>query len=729
MSIRHISSTRLLLAIVVAAFAVSLGGMVYSIAILPPAGRHLAHPALLGDVAGLGGLLLAGSLLVYFDRARRFQTQNNLRWKAAFLEAQVNSTIDGILVLDPQNKILLQNQRCVDLWKLPPVVIDGRDHQARMRWIASVVTDPEGFAARVEHLSTHPEETSRDEIAFRDGTFLDRYSAPVTGQDGTYYGRIWTFRDITARKHAEQSLRESEARFQLIADNVPGMVHRYVLHPDGSGQFLYVSEGCRQVFGAGPEQFLNTPTLIHDAVYPEDRADFERVSGVAVGGMTPWFWQGRIRRTDNGEVRCIQGASQPERRPNGDIVWSGVIVDITERQQAEEDRRAKDEAERTNRAKSKFLSRVSHELRTPLNAILGFGQVLEMSLPAGQDAAALGFILQAGRQLLSLVDEVLDLSRAETGELRLTPADVNVERVARECVGLLARLAQERAVTCEVEGASTWPRSLWCDEQRLRQVLLNLLSNAIKYNRAGGTVSVLCTRAPGRRVRLKISDTGSGLSAGDVRKLFTAFERLEHENGVIEGTGLGLVVSRRIAEAMGGGIGVESAPGQGSTFWIDLPATEPPPEAARAADEAATATGPDQRLPPASVRLLYIEDSASNLQVVEMLLRKCRPRWTFLAARDGHAGLEQACREHPDVILLDLQLPGLPGDEVLRELRRDPATRGIPVVVLSADATAHSRDRLLRQGADAYVSKPFEANVVLETLDRMLMLHTLGTGD
>ena len=406
-----------------------------------------------------------------------------------------------------------------------------------------------------------------------------------------------------------------------------------------------------------------------------------------------------------------------DRLPDGRWLHISTAVDVTERHQAEVAlRSAKDEAERANHAKSVFLSRMSHELRTPLNAILGFGQLLEMSALDEQDTLSLNYILKGGRHLLALIDEVLDLSRAETGELHLVLSHLNLATLAQECVGMVARLAQARGISCQIKIPPH--ASLWVDEQRLRQMLLNLLSNAIKYNHEGGHVLVSSKKLPSGQLRLRVADTGPGISPEGIARLFVPFERLQQEFGEVEGTGLGLVVSQRIAEAMGGSVGVESEVGKGSAFWIDLPLS------ANRSSAPPVAVLPGKKPAPPPVpqnsTLLYIEDNVSNLQVVKALLANSRPRWKFLPARDGRDGLAQARQSLPDLILLDLQLPGMNGDAVLAELRHDPLTRRIPVVLLSADATAHSRERLLACGADDYISKPFKLDNLLDLLDRTL---------
>ena len=529
---------------------------------------------------------------------------------------------------------------------------------------------------------------------------------------------VGIMQDITERKHIKESLRESEARFQHIAAHVPGMVYQYVRRPDGTTTLPFASEGCHQLFGLSPEEVRHDATKILAVIHPEDREGLGQSISASAANLHPWNWQGRVVKPDSGEIRYVQGISQPERYTNGDIVWDGVLVDVTDRKHAEEARRAKEVAERTNQEKSRFLSRMSHELRTPLNAILGFGQVLEFSKLQGQEATALRYILQGGQHLLSLVDEVLDLSRAETGDLHLILGEVNADAVARECVGLLARLAEARGITCSVENPG-YPVRLRCDEQRLRQTLLNLLSNAIKYNRVGGQVLVRFQQTSAERLRLNVTDTGPGIAPEGLARLFVPFERLDYESSEVEGTGLGLVVSRRITEAMDGTVGVESEVGRGSTFYIELPSaslqTAPPANP----EQMGGPTGGDLSAREGVV-VLYIEDNLSNLRVMQMLLARCRPHWRFLSARDGREGLYQAHREVPELILLDLQLPGMTGEEVLDKLRGEPATASARVVVLSADATRHSCERLLARGADEYVSKPFQVEALLQLLDRQL---------
>ena len=386
----------------------------------------------------------------------------------------------------------------------------------------------------------------------------------------------------------------------------------------------------------------------------------------------------------------------------------------------EEAAAARQTAEKANAAKSGFLSRMSHELRTPLNAILGFGQLLELEASDPQEADCVQHILKAGRHLLGLINEVLDISRAETGELHLALSQVDVGVVLRECVGMVTQLALDRNILCEV---ILPPRHThrWTDEQRLRQILLNLLSNAIKYNREGGRIVVSADPTPGDGLRIKVSDTGVGMTPEATGRLFVPFDRLGQDRGDVQGTGLGLVVSRRLAEAMGGSLGVESEPGRGSTFWLDLPGDKEPPAETSVPVPTQAEAGSENFREPEAVSVLYIEDNFSSLQAVETLLARARPRWEFLWTNEGAEGMEIARREQPSVILLDPHLPGFTSDEVRAELRADPSTRHIPVLMLPADpAAAHGGERPAADGAEGYLSKPLELEDLLERVEQAL---------
>jgi nitrogen-specific signal transduction histidine kinase/CheY-like chemotaxis protein len=367
-----------------------------------------------------------------------------------------------------------------------------------------------------------------------------------------------------------------------------------------------------------------------------------------------------------------------------------------------------------NQAKSEYLSRMSHELRTPLNAILGFAQLLELEDLRDEQRENLHYILSAARHLLALINEVLDIAAIEAGRLPLSLEPVPVADVVAESVSLIRPLADQHGIllTSPDPSCATHVKG---DRQRLKQVLLNLLSNAVKYNRRAGAVHLTCEDVDGTRLRIKVTDTGPGIPADAMDRLFVPFERLSSEQSAAEGTGLGLPLSKRLAEAMGGTLDLETTVDEGSTFWVELPLTEGPVQRAERQELQAL---PQERAVQAepAMTVLYIEDNLSNLQLVERILGR-RPGVSLISAMRPLLGLELASEHHPDLILLDLHLPDMPGQEVLRRLLANPRTAEIPVVVLSADARPSLIKDLVDQGAKAFMTKPLDVKEFLDLLD------------
>jgi signal transduction histidine kinase/CheY-like chemotaxis protein len=380
---------------------------------------------------------------------------------------------------------------------------------------------------------------------------------------------------------------------------------------------------------------------------------------------------------------------------------------------------ARDDAVMATQAKNAFLSSTSHELRTPLNSVLGFAQLLQMSDLSQEDQEAVERILAAGRHLLTLINELIDIARIESGEFSLSVEPVNVRPVVQETCQLMAPLAADRSIAI----SQTRPPpglAVQADRQRLRQILLNLLSNAIKYNRVGGTVIITCQAASPEQVSLTVADTGPGISAANIERVFNPFERLGAERTAVEGTGIGLPLARAFAEAMRGHLTAVSTPGEGTTLTITLPRA-PDMAQAQGDDEGGRRTAPDD-IGGESIRILYIEDNPVNIEVVARFLRT-RPAMRLQSVTTGQAGLEVAIREVPDLILLDLHLPGLHGDEVLRRLRDKPATAGIPVAILSSEASPAVIRRMRSSGVIAYLTKPLDLTELGQLLDSVAAEH------
>lgn len=511
---------------------------------------------------------------------------------------------------------------------------------------------------------------------------------------------------------ANQALAERERQFFDILDHSPAAIFL----KDLEGRYMLVNRSCEDAFGRNRQEIIGStdhdllPPLLAEMYRAHDRQvmdsrqslDFEEIG--AEDDLQP-----RVFQTSRFLLRDSTGTP---------YALCGIATDVTERKRVEQAMSiARREAERANRAKSDFLSRMSHDLRTPLNAVLGFAQLLDMDNLSADQRESVSQILEAGRHLLDLMNEVLDISRVESGNLSLSPEPVAVAEIIDQVVKLMRPLGARRRIDVQALPTAAEDRHVRADRQRLNQILLNLMSNAVKYNRDGGRVTVSCEDRDAR-VRISVSDTGAGIRPEKLALLFTPFERLGADQKGVEGTGLGLALSRGLAEAMGGKLGVNSEIDRGSTFWIEL-------------DRAAAATPPDapplpgrppvqQSAAAVSGTILYIEDNTSNVRLVERLLSQRRPRITLLHAADGVTGIKMAIERRPTLIFLDLHLPDIPGDEVLRRLWEDARTRGIPVAVLSADATLGQNRRLIATGAKAYLTKPIDISKMLVLIDERL---------
>jgi PAS domain S-box-containing protein len=393
----------------------------------------------------------------------------------------------------------------------------------------------------------------------------------------------------------------------------------------------------------------------------------------------------------------------------GRTVVLAAVRDMTERNALiSELQKARDQADAANQAKSEFLSRMSHELRTPLNAILGFAQLLELDDLTADQRESAGLIRRAGTHLLDLINEVLDISRVESGKMALSVEPVMLRQMIEESLELIGPMARERGITVAHADLSGCAEVVEADAQRLKQVLVNLLSNAVKYNRAGGRIDVAWGHRDGQ-VGVRVRDTGPGIPESVRHRVFVPFDRLGAEHTDTVGSGVGLALSQRLMTAMGGTLALDAATVAGASFTLALPAAalHPASAAARPASE-------HGRRPHLTV--LYIEDNLSNLRLVERVVARAGS-WRLVHALHGTLGLELARSDPPDVILLDLHLPDLSGDQVLAALKDDPLISDVPVYVVSADATPGQRRRLVQAGATGYLTKPIDIRQLLDILD------------
>jgi PAS domain S-box-containing protein len=422
-------------------------------------------------------------------------------------------------------------------------------------------------------------------------------------------------------------------------------------------------------------------------------------------------------------------------RKDGSTFWANVVTtairdqagnlrgfaqltrDLTERKKVEAElTNAKSVADKTSLANAEFLSGMSHELRSSLNGILGFAQLMESDspLPTPSQKESIAKILQAGWYLMELINEILDLAMIESGRLSWSLEPMSLADVMLECQTTIEPQAQKSGIRM------TFPRVdshcfIKADRTRVKQVLINLLSNAIKYNQAGGSVVVECSASAPQRIRVSVMDTGAGLSPEKLAQLFRPFSRVGQETSAEAGAGIGLVVTKRLVELMGGAIGVRSTVGKGSVFWIELVVAAAPQLAADDAEHT-TPAQPQARNGAAPRTLLYVEDNPANLQLVEQIIAR-HPDMRLLSARNGTLGIELARAARPDVILMDINLPGMSGIKAMQILHKDPATAHIPVVALSANAIPRDIERGLEAGFFRYLTKPIKVNEFMDTLD------------
>ncbi|MGA8004617.1 MAG: ATP-binding protein, partial [Burkholderiales bacterium] len=482
----------------------------------------------------------------------------------------------------------------------------------------------------------------------------------------------------------------TSASFSIIATDEKGIIQLFNL-------------GAERMLGYTSEEVVNrvSPSDMHDPQEVTARArelslelgtpiapGFEALAYKASHGIEDSYALTYIRK-DGTRFPALVSVTALRDGSGGIIGFLLIGTDNSVRTQIETERNeAMAAAENANRAKSDFLSGMSHELRTPLNAILGFAQLMASGSPPPTPAQQrdLDQILKAGWYLLELINEILDLALIESGKVTLSHEPVSLAEVMLECRAMIEPQAQRRGLNMTFPIFEV-PCFVKADRTRVKQVLINLLFNAVKYNRPGGTVAVECTPCDPGSIRIGVRDTGPGLAPAQLAQLFQPFNRLGRESGAEEGTGIGLVVTKRLVELMGGAIGVESTVGVGSVFWIELSLTTAPRLAAQEAGRAALL---QPQLPDGTPlrTLLYVEDNPANLELVEQIIAR-RPDLRLLGAADGDLGIEFARAYLPEVILMDINLPGLSGVEAMKILRADPLTAHIPIIALSANALAH----------------------------------------
>ena len=578
-------------------------------------------------------------------------------------------------------------------------IIDSGGNLTHYLAVQEDITERKIFEKEIKHLNTNLEQKIRERTLQLSET-----------NDNL-------IKEIKNRVHAEASLRESQEQLELVIKGSNDAPWDWNLDTDN----LFYSAKWWQQIGYAPDEIPSDSSVWRNLTHPDDVEHVNEIFNNALASKNDSYEaEFRLLHKDGHYLPVLSRGYITRNTTGKPIRVTGTNMDLTERKRAEDEmRKARNEAEKANKAKSEFLSRMSHELRTPMNSILGFAQLLDMEELNPKQKKKVSNILNGGKHLLNLINEVLDISGIEAGRVSLSFVPVQLGRMIGEAIDTLHPAARAMHVKFELVNPEHDLLFVKADPHRLRQVLLNLINNAVKYNREGGSVVIKTELqravAPAMSfVRISVSDSGSGINPEMIEKLFMPFERIGAEKTSIEGTGLGLMVVKGLMDAMGGHVGVESVPGEGSTFWIELP---------HVADQETEAGQTEQRSLPHTMineksgTILYLEDNASNTELVEQILLEHRPSIHFVSSTKGAQTVPLSIEYAPELILLDLDLPDMQGLEVIKLLQAEEKTMAIPVVIVSADAMAHQIEKLMKAGAKDYLTKPLDIMAFLLVVD------------
>ena len=615
------------------------------------------------------------------------------------------NTIDDLLfVLDPDG-IVIQSNNAV-LRRLGYSSEELRGNPVSLIYPAELRTEADRLLKEVAEGKI---DASTVPLLTKSGDFIP---AETNAKPGEWDGKPAIFavcKDVL-------KIRQSEEKFSTAFHVNPTMMS---ITRFDDGLFIDVNDIFLKNFGYSRKEVIGRSFKeITSMPEPEIIQDIRRklLSNIPVREM-----EGKVRSRTGQEFTFLFSADYIY--VGNDLCFMVTGIDITLRKHVEADiLKARNEAEKANQAKSEFISRMSHELRTPMNSILGFSQLMSMGEVTPAQRKGINHILNSGKHLLSLINEVLDISRIEAGRFSLIPEPVHLQSIVREMIDIISPEAQKRKIKTELENSPSNSLYVFADRLSLKQVILNLINNAVKYNREGGSVLIntrIVDNASGtdNTVRISVIDTGHGIKPEDICRLFSPFERIGAENTEIEGSGLGLSLVKKLVTSMKGEVGVASIHGKGSTFWIDLPLAKGEKGSQTKVEEAG---GRKMAQEGSSGTVLYFGNNNSNIELAEEVLLNQRPSVRIITSRQGEKALSIVREYKPDLILLDLSLSDLHGRDVLRLLKKDKVTKVIPVIIISAEVRPDQINLILKSGANDYLTQPLDLNNFLRVIDKYL---------
>ena len=691
-----------------------------------------------------------GAVLVFRDVTEEYAVQQSLNDSAALVQTILNTVADGIVTIHADGgRVESVNPAIEQMFGYAAEELSGKGLGLLIPELAQHLNPQHRIS--LAHYSASDEAralgASREVMGRRkNGTVfpLEIAASEMVLRGQRYFTGI--LRDITARKQTEDALRKAGALQSAIFNSA----NFSSIATDAQGVIQIFNVGAERMLGYTAAEVINTVTPAQISDRQEVIARAKTLSAELNTEITPGFealvfkasrgiediYELTYIRKDGRRLPAVVSVTALRDDDNTIIGYLLIGTDNTARMRIEAERARLDQvlqaknieleaarkvADRANLAKSNFLSSMSHELRSPLNAILGFAQLMESAAPplAPLQKGNAEQILKAGWYLLELINEVLDLALIESGKLSMSVEPISLEEVLRDCKTMIEPQAAKRGIEMRFPHFEE-PCFINADRTRLKQVVVNLLTNAIKYNRAKGLVEVTCNKEAAGQLRISVRDTGEGLSPAKIAQLFQPFNRLGQEAGAEEGAGIGLVVSKRLVESMGGAIGARSTLGVGSVFWVRLELAEAP-QLEMDAEQSHYLQLPNAQEGAHVHTLLYVEDNKANMELVTQLVSR-RPDLRLLGADDGTRGVALARTHLPDVILMDINLPGISGTQALKILQEDPSTRHIPVLALSANAMPRDIEKGIEAGFFRYLTKPIKITEFMEALDQALEL-------
>jgi len=668
------------------------------------------------------------------DEVKRAYAEAGLQEKNALLEAQMNATLDGLLVVDENRKRILTNRRIIELFNVPRHILDDEDDSKLLEHVLNLTKYPEQFLAKVKYLYDHVTETSFDEIEFKNGMVLDRYSSPVLGKDGKNYGRIWTFRNITDRKQAEESLTAERNLLLTLINAIPDRV--YI--KDKESRFLLNNIAHIKALGANSQSEVKgksdkdfRPAELASRYSTDDRS-------VIVSG-NPLYDYEEPTILPSGEMGTLLVHKVPLHNPTGEVIGLvGVSRDITENKRAEdalgaamvnlreanqrlleETSRANEmmvQAEIANRAKGDFLANMSHEIRTPLNGIMGFSQIIARSKDVEQrERKHAEQITGECKKLLKLINQLLDLSKIEAGKMELDVCDFSLAILMADISSTFNAMAAEKNIEFGEVIDKEVPDALFGDEMRLRQILINLIGNAIKFTREGWvSITISCSEEKDDNVKLlfRVTDTGIGIANEKLELIFESFTQADSATTrEFGGSGLGTTICKQLVELLGGEIGVKSEIGKGSTFWFTVVFK-------KGSLEKPTEKAGETLAPLNNARFLVVEDYPTNQEVAKYMIESAGGHISI--AENGLIALDIFKEGDFDIILMDVQMPKMDGYEATREIRKIPGGANIPIIGMTANVFEKDKQDCISAGMNDFISKPLDFKKLLEIVTRWL---------